>query len=63
MTRSPDQVIEEAVAIIDRALRDLVHRELVSSQEVADVLLDVRTLLSAAQRDRTPEPQGSGAGR
>jgi hypothetical protein len=41
--------ISEAVALIDRGLTDLVHRELVSSNEVADLLLDVRTLLNAEQ--------------
>ncbi|MGQ0616463.1 MAG: hypothetical protein ACT4PW_05655 [Acidimicrobiia bacterium] len=46
-------VIAEAVAIIDRGLGDLLHRELVSTDEVADLLLDVRTLLSAP---REPVP-------
>lgn len=46
-------VISEAVAIIDRGLGDLLHRELVSTDEVADLLLDVRTLLSAP---REPVP-------
>jgi hypothetical protein len=40
-------VINEALAIIDRGLGDMLHRELVSTDEVADLLLDVRTLLSA----------------
>jgi hypothetical protein len=40
-------VINEALAIIDRGLGDMMHRELVSTDEVADLLLDVRTLLSA----------------
>ena len=39
-------VINEALAIIDRGLTDIQHRELVSTVEVADLLLDVRTLLS-----------------
>ena len=43
-TRDAD-VINEALAVIDRALSEMLHRELVSSGEVADVLLDVRTLL------------------
>lgn len=38
--------IDEALAIIDRELGQLVHRELVSSAEVVDVLLDVRSLLA-----------------
>lgn len=38
--------IAEAVALIDRGLAQLQSRELVSSTEVADLLLDVRSLLS-----------------
>jgi hypothetical protein len=41
--------IAEALAIIDKNLMNLVKRELVSSTEVADVLLDVRTLLSTVE--------------
>lgn len=44
-TREPTEVINEALAIIDRGLLDMTHRELVSTDEVADLLLDVRTLL------------------
>jgi hypothetical protein len=43
-------VIDEALGIIDRALREMLNRELVSSGEVADLLLDVRSLLTAAPR-------------
>jgi hypothetical protein len=35
------------VSIIDGALAQMMQRELVSSGEVADLLLDVRTLLTA----------------
>ena len=45
-TRALDEVISEALAVIDKGLGDLLHRELVSSNEVADLLLDVRTLLA-----------------
>lgn len=38
-------VINEALAVIDKALSEMLNRELVSTGEVADVLLDVRTLL------------------
>jgi hypothetical protein len=38
--------INEAVSIIDRALGEMLHRELVSTDEVSDLLLDVRTLLT-----------------
>jgi hypothetical protein len=39
-------VISEAMAIIDRGLGDMTHRELVSTDEVSDLLLDVRMLLA-----------------
>jgi hypothetical protein len=40
-------VIHEALTVIDQALAQMLHRELVSSGEVADLLLDVRALLTA----------------
>lgn len=39
-------VIADALAVIDRGLADMLHRELVSTDEVADLLLDVRSLLA-----------------
>ncbi len=45
-TRALDEVISEALAVIDKGLGELGHRELVSSNEVADLLLDVRMLLA-----------------
>lgn len=46
-TTSPaaDAVIAEALVAIDKGLADMLHRELVSTDEVADLLLDVRSLL------------------
>ena len=41
-----EAVINEALSVIDGALAKMMRRELVSSGEVADLLLDVRTLLS-----------------
>ena len=41
-------VITEALALIDRGLGEMLHRELVSTGEVADLLLDVRSLLRSA---------------
>lgn len=41
-----DAVIHEALGVIDAALAQLMRRELVSSGEVTDVLLDVRTKLT-----------------
>jgi hypothetical protein len=43
--------IAEALALIDRGLGDMQHRELVSTDEVSDLLLDVRVLLAAEQGD------------
>jgi hypothetical protein len=40
-------VISEALSVIDKALAEMLHRELVSTGEVADLLLDVRSLLTA----------------
>jgi hypothetical protein len=47
-TTSDPDVIAEALAVIDRGLGDMLHRELVSTDEVANLLLDVRTLLTAS---------------
>jgi hypothetical protein len=41
-----NEAIVEALEIIDRQLGQLLHRELVSTAEVIDVLLDVRSLLA-----------------
>ncbi len=48
MTETHDaEVIVEALSVIDKALAEMLRRELVSSGEVADLLLDVRSLLTA----------------
>lgn len=44
-----EAVIEEALRLIDGGLADLLHRELVSTDEMSDLLLDVRMLLTAAE--------------
>ena len=46
MTDTNEAVIAEALSVIDKALAQMLRRELVSSGEVTDVLLDVRTLLT-----------------
>ena len=46
MTDTNEAVISEALSVIDKALAQMLRRELVSSGEVTDVLLDVRTLLT-----------------
>jgi len=43
---SDDQSIREAMALIDRGLGDISDRTIVSTSEMADLLLDVRGLLS-----------------
>jgi len=43
-----DAVISEALSVIDKALADMLNRELVSTGEVADLLLDVRSLLTTS---------------
>ena len=43
-----DETILEALALIDRGLGEIQHRELMSTNEVADLLLDVRLLLAAS---------------
>ena len=50
MTETNEAVIAEALSVIDKALGQMMSRELVSSGEITDVLLDVRTLLT------TPAP-------
>lgn len=46
MTDTKEAVIHEALTVIDKALGQMMSRELVSSNEVTDVLLDVRSLLT-----------------
>ena len=48
----PENVVE-ALSVVDRALSSFMHRELVSSSEVTDVLLDVRTALNRPSQSST----------
>ena len=43
-------VVAEALKVIDTALSQMMSRELVSANEVTDVLLDLRGLLTAPAR-------------
>lgn len=58
------EMLAEAVTLIDEGLAHVQHRELVSANEVADLLLDVRLLLAAPPAtsedlaDPSPEPAG-----
>ena len=49
-TAAPE-IISEALAVIDQALPTMQSRALVSTDEVADLLLDLRLLLATV-----PEP-------
>ena len=54
MTEARDAaVITEALTVIDEALAKMLNRELVSTDEVADLLLDVRLLLTASASSTT----------
>ncbi len=46
MTETNEAVISEALSVIDKALSQMMSRELVSTGEVTNMLLDVRTLLT-----------------
>jgi len=43
--RDVDAVLASAIAMVDEALGRMLQRELVSSNEVTDVLLDLRSVL------------------
>ena len=45
------QSITEALALIDRGLADVQRRNLITSDEVANLLLDLRLLLVSAELD------------
>lgn len=47
MIDTRESVITEALAVIDKALAEMLRRELVSSTEMADLLLDLRSLLTS----------------
>ncbi|MDH4143695.1 MAG: hypothetical protein OEY23_00820 [Acidimicrobiia bacterium] len=53
MTRTvePAEAVIEALAVIDEGLLSVVKRELVSANEVADLLLDVRSILTTVEAD------------
>lgn len=58
MTETNDAVINEALGVIDKALAQMMRRELVSSGEITDVLLDVRTLLTMPAHAAAPATAG-----
>jgi len=61
MTESAELNIAEALALIDQGLGLTMSRDLMSTNEVADLLLDVRSILASAavsdvNDDAIPEP-------
>ncbi len=50
-----NEVIAQALEIIDQGLASLLHRELVSTAEMADILLDMRSVLTATADLRIDE--------
>ena len=54
-------VIAQALEIIDRSLGKLHQRELVSTAEVSDLLLDMRSVLAAAELEVDLESSTAGA--
>jgi hypothetical protein len=46
VTETQEVVINEALEVIDKALAQMMRRDLVTTVEVTDVLLDVRSLLT-----------------
>ncbi len=55
MTEIAEVNINEALALIDQGLGLTMSRELMSTTEVADLLLDVRSILAAAPVDEVLE--------
>lgn len=45
------ETVAEALALIDKGLGDLQNRNLVTTDEMSDLLLDVRMILAAAGQD------------
>ena len=48
--------LEEALAVIDCGLGEMMRRDLVPTAEVADLLLDLRSILTYLPADPTVEP-------
>lgn len=57
-----DAAISDAVRLIDKSLSELLHRELVSTDEMSNLLLDVRTALTAADQAHDDEVESAPVG-
>lgn len=49
-----DDSIRQAMSLIDQGLGEICERQLVSTSEMADLLLDVRTVLSRLDPEVSP---------
>ncbi len=58
MTSTDAVALTEALALIDDNLSRLQNRDLVAGAEMADLLLDLRMLLAAADQPPQPAPIG-----
>jgi hypothetical protein len=54
-----DDALGEALRLIDKSLAEMMHRELVSTDEVSDLLLDMRMLLTTSQAGLDESPVGA----
>lgn len=50
--------LDEALAVIDRSLGELMKRDLVATAEMSDLLLDLRGILTFVPVDPAAEPAG-----
>ncbi|MDG2027210.1 MAG: hypothetical protein P8J50_08880 [Acidimicrobiales bacterium] len=50
--------LDEALAVVDRGLSEMMRRDLVATSEVADLLLDLRSILTFVPADPSAEPAG-----
>ena len=53
---SETNVVNEALAVIDKELRHLAARDMVTASDVTNLLLDLRLLLAPAAAPSEPEP-------
>jgi hypothetical protein len=45
-----EQIIKEATEIIDKALKEISGRDLVSTSQMSDLLLDMRQLMQSSSK-------------
>ncbi len=60
MTETTEDTIANALIAIDEGLGQLASRNMVTTAEVTDMLLDLRTLLTTLEDDGAVEPVAAG---